>query len=152
MRVPSIRTTPPPCLDHHHGLRFLGLTERGRLIWISAARPGRTHDNTAARQDHVLAHLRDAGLRALAGLGFRGLDNEVLDPVIDTGFHASRSHKLICGRGPPTRVLAVGRAPAEHGFPHLKNRRILTKPRTDPARSTYPLRALLVLMNLEIDR
>ncbi|WP_392900970.1 hypothetical protein [Streptomyces sp. LN699] len=34
--------------------------ERGRLIWISAARPGRTHDNTAARHDHILAHLRAA--------------------------------------------------------------------------------------------
>ncbi|MEV7872577.1 transposase family protein [Streptomyces sp. NPDC088124] len=43
---------------HSHGLHFLALTdERGRLIWISAARPGRTHDNTAARHDHILAHL-----------------------------------------------------------------------------------------------
>ncbi|GDY58522.1 hypothetical protein SVIO_091450 [Streptomyces violaceusniger] len=48
---------------HRHGLHFLVLTdERGRLIWISAARPGRTHDNTAARHDHILAHLRAAGL------------------------------------------------------------------------------------------
>jgi len=39
---------------HHHGLRFLALTdEKGRLIWISAARPGRTHDITAARHDHI---------------------------------------------------------------------------------------------------
>ncbi|WP_405563097.1 transposase family protein [Streptomyces phaeochromogenes] len=70
---------------HHHGLHFLALTdERGRLIWISAARPGRTHDNTAARQDHVLAHLRAAGLGALADLGFRGQDSAVRDPVIVT--------------------------------------------------------------------
>ncbi|MEU6540513.1 transposase family protein [Streptomyces sp. NPDC047000] len=49
-----------------HGLHSLALTdERGRLIWMSAARPGRTHDNTAARQDHVLAHLRTAN-RVLA--------------------------------------------------------------------------------------
>ncbi|MGW1616934.1 transposase family protein [Streptomyces sp. NPDC002285] len=42
-----------------HGLHFLALTdERGRLIWISAARPGRTHDNTAARHGHILTHLR----------------------------------------------------------------------------------------------
>jgi hypothetical protein len=43
-----------------HGLHFLALTDKGggRLIWISAARPGRTHDNTAARHDHMLAHLR----------------------------------------------------------------------------------------------
>ncbi|MEU2288535.1 transposase family protein [Streptomyces sp. NPDC013178] len=44
---------------HSHGLHCLALTdENGRLIWISAARPGRTHDNTAARHDHILAHLR----------------------------------------------------------------------------------------------
>ncbi|MCH0569304.1 transposase [Streptomyces sp. MUM 136J] len=35
-----------------HGLLVLALTdERGRLVWISAARPGRTHDITAARRD-----------------------------------------------------------------------------------------------------
>ncbi|MEU5614260.1 transposase family protein [Streptomyces sparsogenes] len=80
--------------NRHHGLRFLALTdERGRLIWISAARPGRTHDNTAARHDHILAHLRAAGLGALAYLGFRGLDNDVRGPVIVTGFHVSRTHK-----------------------------------------------------------
>ncbi|MDA5286663.1 transposase family protein [Streptomyces sp. Isolate_45] len=46
----------------NHGLHFLALTdESGRLIWISAARPGRTHDITAARHDHVVAHLRAAG-------------------------------------------------------------------------------------------
>ncbi|WHX15758.1 transposase family protein [Streptomyces malaysiensis subsp. malaysiensis] len=52
---------------HHHRLHFLPLTdEKGRLIWISAARPGHTHNVTAARHDHVLAHLRAAGLGALA--------------------------------------------------------------------------------------
>ncbi|MER7694755.1 transposase family protein [Streptomyces sp. NPDC097610] len=50
---------------HSHGLHFLALTdERGHLIWIYAARPGRTHDNTAARHAHILAHLRAAGLGA----------------------------------------------------------------------------------------
>ncbi|MGY3676885.1 transposase family protein [Streptomyces sp. TE33382] len=127
---------------HHHGLRFLALTdERGRLIWISAARPGRTHDNTAARRDHVLAHLRVAGLGAPADLGFRGLDNDVLDPVIVTGFHARHTHKLTPGEKTANRVLAVGPAPVEHGFAHLKNWRILTKLRTDPARATHLLRA-----------
>jgi len=102
---------------HHHGLRFLALTdEKGRLIWISAARPGRTHDITAARHDHILAHLRAAGLGALADLGFRGLDNDVGDPVIVTGFHASRTHKLTQGQKDANRVLAVGHAPVEHGF------------------------------------
>ncbi|WP_432068979.1 transposase family protein [Streptomyces sp. C10-9-1] len=136
-----------------HGLHFLALTdERGRLIWISAARPGRTHDNTAARHDHILAHLRATGLGALADLGFRGLDNDILDPVIVTGYAASRTHKLTPGEKEANRVLAVGRAPVEHGFAHLKNWRILTKLRTDPARATRLLRALLVLTNLEVNR
>jgi hypothetical protein len=136
-----------------HGLHFLALTdERGRLIWISAARPGSTHDITAARHDHILAHLRAAGLGALADLGFRGLDNDILAPVIVTGYIATRTHKLTPGEKEANRVLAVGRAPVEHGFAHLKNWRTLTKLRTDPARATRLLRALLVLTNLEVNR
>ena len=50
------------------------------------------------------------------------------------------------------RVLAIGRAPVKHGFAHLKNWRILIKLRTDPARATRLLRALLVLTNIEINR
>ncbi|MEV6962767.1 transposase family protein [Streptomyces sp. NPDC051207] len=119
---------------------------------MSSARPGRTHDNTAARYDHILAHLQAAGLGALADLGFRGLDNDILDPVIVTGYTASRTHKLTPGQAEANRVLAVGRAPVEHGFAHLKNWRILTKRRTNPARATRLLRALLVLTNLEINR
>ncbi|MGW2090457.1 transposase family protein [Streptomyces sp. NPDC001880] len=89
-------------------MHFLALTdEKGRRIWISAARPGRTHDITAARHDHVLAHLRAAGPGALADLGFRGLDNDVSDPVIVTGFTASRTHKLTPGQKTANRVLAV---------------------------------------------
>jgi hypothetical protein len=138
---------------HSHGLHFLALTnENGRLIWISAARPCRTHDNTAARHDHILAHLHAAGLGALADLGFRGLDNDILDPVIVTGYTATRTHKPTSGQKTANRVLAVGRAPVEHAFAHLKNWRTLTKLRTDPARATHLLRALLVLTNLEVNR
>ncbi|MEV8061585.1 transposase family protein [Streptomyces antimycoticus] len=106
------------------------------MIWISAARPGRTHDNTAARHDRVRAHLQAADLGALADLGFRSLDNDILDPVIVTGYTATRTHKLTPGQKEANRVLAVGRAPVEHGFAHLKNWWILTKLRTDPGRAT----------------
>lgn len=84
---------------------------------ISAARPGRTHDNTAARHDHVLAHLRATGLGAWADLGFRGLDNDILDPVIVTGYTATRTHKLTPGKKEANRVLAVGRAPSSTASP-----------------------------------
>ncbi|MFB7531449.1 transposase family protein [Streptomyces sp. NPDC056178] len=130
------------CSGKHrsHRLQLLALTdERGRLIWISAARPGHTHDNTAARHDHIAVHLRAVGLGALADLGFRGLDNDVLDPVIVTGYVAGRTHKFTAGQKEANRVLAVGRALVEHGFTHLKNWRILTKLCTDPARATHLL-------------
>ncbi|WP_258049535.1 transposase family protein [Streptomyces finlayi] len=138
---------------HTHGLHFLALTdERGRLIWISAARPGRTHDITAARREQLLTHLRDVGLGALADLGFLGLDDDSDDPVVVTGFKATRYRKLTTCEKDANRVLAAGRAPVEHGFARLKNWRTLTKLRTDPARATQLLRALLVLTNLEVHR
>lgn len=111
-------------------------------------RRGHTHGNTAARHDHILAHLRTAGLGALADLGFRGLDNDIRDPVIVTGYLATRTHKLTHSEKEANRILAVGRAPVEHGFAHLKNWRIPTKLRTAP----QLLRALLVVTNIEVNR
>ncbi|MDT0344460.1 hypothetical protein [Streptomyces litchfieldiae] len=52
--------------------------ERGRMMWISAARPGRTHDITAVRRDRILSHLRAARLaaaRARVEHGFAHLQN-----------------------------------------------------------------------------
>ncbi|MFG2873888.1 hypothetical protein ACGFYU_02565 [Streptomyces sp. NPDC048337] len=72
--------------------------------------------------------------------------------MIVTGCTASRTHKLIPGEKDANRVLAVGRAPVEQNFAYLKNWRTLTKLRTDPARATQLLRALLVLTNLEVNR
>ncbi|MFE4337504.1 transposase family protein [Streptomyces sp. NPDC056831] len=72
--------------------------------------------------------------------------------MVVTGFSATRAHKLTPGQKTANRVLATGRAPVEHGFAHLKNRRTLTKLRTEPARATRLLRALLVLTNLEVRR
>ncbi|MEV6213014.1 transposase family protein [Kitasatospora sp. NPDC051914] len=64
-----------------HGLLFLALTdEKGNLIWISAAKPGRSSEITAARHNKICARLREAGLGALADLGFVGLDDDPDDP------------------------------------------------------------------------
>ena len=159
--IPTLRRTGAddrpnyPGRHHRHGLHFLALTdEKGRLIWISAARPGRTHDATAARHDKIVEHLKAAGLGALADLGFLGVDKPENpdDLVIVTGFKATRARKLTPGQKQANRILAAGRAPVEHGFANLKAWRILTKLRTDPARATALLRALLVLTNLEVNR
>ncbi|MGP3959665.1 transposase family protein [Nonomuraea sp. 3N208] len=133
-----------------HGLRFLALTDtRGRLLWISAARRGAASEITAARHDHLCAQLREHGLGALADLGFIGLDDQPNDdPVIITGFKASRWRPLTPARRQANRLLAAERAPVEHGFAHLKAWRVLTQLRTDlnpghhpaarPARADHP--------------
>ncbi|MFB7657714.1 MULTISPECIES: transposase family protein [unclassified Streptomyces] len=128
-----------------HGLHLVALTgESGRLVWISAARPGRTHDNTAARHGHILAHLRAAGLGALADLGFCGLDNEIRGLVIVTGLYSRRTQKLTsAGRSQPgpRRRTRTGRArlrpPRELADPHQAAHR--PRPRHPaPARSARP--------------
>ncbi|MDF2258435.1 transposase family protein [Streptomyces ferralitis] len=138
-----------------HGLLVIALTDdRGRLVWISAVRPGRTSEITACRHDKLTAHLRAAGLGAIADLGFIGLDDGPpdADPAVITGYKAARNRPLTRGQKLSNKALAAVRAPVEHGFAHLKNWRVLGKVRTDPRWATTLVRALLVLTNRQVAR
>lgn len=138
-----------------HGLLVIALTDdRGRLLWISAARPGRTSEITACRHDQLTRQLRESGLGAIADLGFVGLDDggPDADPAVSTGYKAARNRPLTRSQKLSNTALAAVRAPVEHGFAHLKNWRVLGKVRTDPAWATALVRALLVLTNREIAR
>jgi hypothetical protein len=129
-----------------HGLLFPALTDQaGNLIWISSARRGAASEITAARHDHLAGRLRAAGLGALAGLGFTGLDPDPGDPVIITGYKATRTRGTTPAQRQANQALPAARAPAEHGFSDLKNWRSLTRLRIDPGKATILLRALLVL-------
>ncbi|MFD5951520.1 transposase family protein [Streptomyces collinus] len=105
-----------------HGLLFLALTdEKGNLIWISSARPGRASEITAARHDHITRHPRGAGLGALADLGFLGPDDDPDDaPVTIPGRKATRSHRLTDAEKEANRLVSRERAAAEHGFANVK--------------------------------
>ncbi|GGS33580.1 hypothetical protein GCM10010269_83780 [Streptomyces humidus] len=138
-----------------HGLLVIALTDdRGRLLWVSAARPGRSSEITACRHDHLTAKLRAAGLGAIADLGFIGLDDSDPDaePAVITGYKAARNRPLTRGQKLSNKALAAVRAPVEHGFAHLKNWRVLGKVRTNPRWATALVRALLVLTNREVAR
>ncbi|MFI1569008.1 transposase family protein [Streptomyces sp. NPDC020490] len=103
-----------------HGLLFLALTdEAGNLVWISAAKPGRSSEITTARHNKITAHLREAGLGALADLGFVGLDDDPDDPVIVTGRKATRGHPLTAAQKEANRLVSRERAANEHGFADL---------------------------------
>ncbi|WTN41940.1 transposase family protein [Streptomyces sp. NBC_00631] len=138
-----------------HGLLVIALIDdRGRLLWVSVARPGRSSEITVCRHDQLTAKLRAAGLGAIADLGFVGLDDggPDADLAVITGYEAARNRPLTRGRKLSNTALAAVRAPVEHGFAHLKNWRVLGKVRTDPKWATALVRALLVLTNREVSR
>lgn len=69
-----------------YGLLFLALTDdRSRLLWISAARPGRSSEITTARYNQLVEHLRATELGAIGDLGFVGLETDPDGPVVITG-------------------------------------------------------------------
>ncbi|MEU7744677.1 hypothetical protein [Nonomuraea sp. NPDC049158] len=90
-----------------------------RRAWIGT-RPGRSSEITTARHHDLPAKLRDAGLAALADLGFVGLDD---DPV-EHGFADLKGRRVLtkpvwtppaplncsapCSSSPRTSIQACG--------------------------------------------
>ncbi|MFE4369673.1 transposase family protein [Streptomyces sp. NPDC056835] len=133
-----------------HGLLFLALTdERGNLVWISAARPGRSSEVTTARHNKITPSCGEPA-SALADLGFTSLDGDPNDPVITTGREATRSRPLSITQKEADKLISRERTAKEHGFADLKNWRILTKARMNARHATTLLRAPLVLTNAEV--
>ncbi|MEU0213090.1 transposase family protein [Streptomyces canus] len=134
---------------------MIALTDdRGRLLWVSAARPGRTSEITVCRHDQLTAKLRAAGLGVIADLGFVGLDGSGPDtgPAVITGYKAARNRPLTRGQKLSNTALAAVRAPVEHGLAHLKNWRVLGKVPHRPDVGDRPGQVLLVLTNREVSR
>jgi hypothetical protein len=137
-----------------HGLLFLALTDdKGRLLWLSAARPGRSSEITTARYNKLVERLRAHELGAIGDLGFTGLDDDMDNPVVITGYKAARTTKpLTPAKKQVNKLIASVRAVCEHAFAHLKNWRIITKLRLSARYATTLLRALLVLTKTEVTR
>lgn len=136
-----------------HGLLVIALTDvKGRLLWTSTARPARGSEITACRHDDLVGRLREAGLAAIADLGFVGLDDEMGDPAVITGYKKPKSKKLPPAKKLVNQLIAAERAVCEHAFAHLKNWRVLTKLRLDAKWATRLVRALMILTQREIAR
>lgn len=113
----------------------------GRLIWVSAALPGSTHDLSAAREHGVIAALTKAGVMTFADKGYQGAGGTVRTPF-------KRHHR----RPPLSRnQKAVNRADAkirgigERAIATLKTWKLLAKLHCCPQRATQPVAAILVL-------
>lgn len=138
---------------HTHGLHFSILTDPiGNLIWISKARPGRTHDATAARADHLVQRLQQADLGAVADLLYTALDPDRANPTVLTGRRNTNARKLTAAETQTNLILSAERAANEHPLAYLKNWRILTKLRSSHRNATALLRALTVLTQIENPR
>jgi transposase-like protein len=136
-----------------HGLLFSALTDpAGNLLWISAAKPGRTNDATAARHQRIVPALRRARLGCLADMAYSALDDDPTDPTVVTGRRPHPKRLLTRAETKINGMIALDRAANEHAFAYLKNWRILTRLRTNPARATTLLRALFVLTQIENPR
>jgi hypothetical protein len=148
----------------HHGLSVLGITdEHGRLLWLSAALPGKTADITAARHHRLRERLHQHQLTPVADKGFHGWHKDVrettdcqvcggpCEQVVLTPYKAEAKRPLTDGQQQANAVLSALRCAVEGGFAALKTWRILDKLRLHPRHATTLIRALLVLTHHEQD-
>ncbi len=116
----------------------------GRLLWASAAVPGKTTDITAARR-HKLGQKVGTLIGLLADLGYLGLDQVI------TGYRRKRGQKqLPAATRAANTVHASLRCLGERGNAQLKWWKVMaTELRCRPARCTRTVKAVLALHHLE---
>ncbi|MDQ7804818.1 transposase family protein [Amycolatopsis sp. A133] len=145
-----------------HGLVVLALTgEDGRLLWVSAALPGKTADITAARRLGLRERLHQHQLTPAADKGFHGWHKDLrqtrdcpgcggpCEQVVLTPYKAETKRPLTKAQKQANAAFSAMRCAVEGGFAALKAWRIITKLRCHPRHATTLLRALLVLTQHE---
>jgi hypothetical protein len=146
----------------HHGLVVLALTgEDGRLLWVSAALPGKTTDITASRLLRLRERLHEHALAPAGDKGFQGWHKDLRQTqdcpgcggpcqhIVLTPYKAETKRPLSKGQKQANAAFNAMRCAVEGGFAALKAWRILTKLRCHPRHATTLLRALLVLTQHE---
>ncbi|MGY3678323.1 transposase family protein [Streptomyces sp. TE33382] len=124
-----------------HGVNAQVVTDPvGRLLWISPALPGRTHDLTAARTARIIRICERQGVPALADRACVGAG-----PWVTTPLRRPPGHGLTPTQQTVNRVLSAARAPVERGVARLKSWRILRKARCSPNRMSSIAAAVLTL-------
>ncbi|MEV4284047.1 transposase family protein [Nonomuraea bangladeshensis] len=132
-----------------HGVNVQVLADpAGRLVWVSPALPGATHDLTAARATGLIAALTTAGVTTFADKGYQGAGGSIRTPF--------KGHRL----RPPlsrhqrsvNRAHARIRACGERAVATLKTWKVLSRLRCCPRRATTLVQAILVLQLIEEGR
>ncbi|MFF3518610.1 transposase family protein [Streptomyces sp. NPDC002573] len=124
-----------------HGVNLQVITgPEGKLVWISLALPGRTHDLTAARTHRIVKTCVRLRIPPLADMAYTGAGGTAVVPT----------------RRPPRKELSVGqrslnraharlRYPVERGVATVKRWRIFRRARCSPNWLTSAAKAVLTL-------
>ncbi|WP_330352024.1 transposase family protein [Streptomyces chartreusis] len=121
-----------------HGMNVQVLTDPfGRLLWVSPALPGSTHDLTAARQHGIIEALTEAGLRCWADKAYQSPGGPVRVPF--------RGRRLKRWKRRHNTTHAKIRCLGEQAMATLKGWRLLRKLRCSTNRITAIVQAVLVL-------
>ncbi|GAA2564023.1 hypothetical protein GCM10010398_61000 [Streptomyces fimbriatus] len=92
-----------------HGVNVQVVTDpEGRLLWISLALPGRTHDLTAARTHRIIRICECQGVPILADLAYQGAG-----PWLTTGIKRRPLQEPTPAEEIRNQALAAARAPVE---------------------------------------
>lgn len=124
-----------------HGVNVQVVTDPGgRLLWLSPALTGRTHDLTAARTHRIIRICERQGVPILADLAYQGAG-----PWLTTGIERRPLQELTRTDRTGDRALAVSRALVERGVAGLKSWRIFCRSCCSPNRMTSFAKTVLAL-------
>ncbi|MEV0900800.1 transposase family protein [Actinoplanes sp. NPDC049802] len=132
-----------------HGVNVQVIADAvGRLVWVSPALPGATHDLTAARTHGIIEALTSVNVMTFADKAYQGARGSVRTPFKRRRFRPklSRRQKTV------NRAHAKIRARGERAIATLKTWKVLAKLRCCPRRATAIVQAILVLHHVETNR
>ncbi|WP_193475489.1 transposase family protein, partial [Streptomyces griseomycini] len=124
-----------------HGVNVQVIADpTGKLLWISPALPGRTHDLTAARTHRIIRICERQGVPVLADRACTGAG-----PWVTTPIRRLPHQDLNPTRRTINRVLSAARAPVERSVARLKSWHVFRRARCSPNRMTVIAAAVLPL-------
>ncbi|MFJ9968464.1 transposase family protein [Streptomyces avermitilis] len=124
-----------------HGVNIQVVTDpAGKVLWISPALPGRTHDLTAARTQRIIRVGERQGVPILADRSYTGAC-----PWATTGLKRPPGGELTPTQRTLNRALAQARAPVERDIARRKSWQIFRRSRISPNRLTVIAKAVLTL-------